>query len=100
MPANCKQNLDRCSQQIWGHDTFAHEGDRHSVAFNNGAVLTCTSKGANKPRNCTLDEPVGDRGKKTDDSQTRIFDQQHDVTQQRSQSGKAGPPVPPEYTRP
>jgi len=54
MPDNCKQNLDQCSQKIWGHNTFPHRGYRQSITFSNGMILTCTSNGPDIPRSCTL----------------------------------------------
>jgi hypothetical protein len=55
MPANCAQDLDKCSEKIWAHDTFPHAGVTQSVTFNNGLVLTCTSMGRGRPRDCTLE---------------------------------------------
>jgi hypothetical protein len=54
MPANCAQNLDRCSQKVWGHNAFSHSGDTRSTTFSNGKTLTCTSHGKDTPRGCTL----------------------------------------------
>jgi hypothetical protein len=54
MPDNCNQNLDQCSQIVWGHNSFAHRGDRQSITFSNGMTLTCTSQGPDHPRSCTL----------------------------------------------
>ena len=54
MPDDCNQNLNRCSLQIWGRNTFPHTGYTQSVTFANGMVLTCTSNGPNTPRSCTL----------------------------------------------
>src|SRR5262249_53542769 len=47
-----------CSQKIWAHDSFPHEGVTRSVIFSNAMKLTCTSKGRDRPRFCqlTLDE--------------------------------------------
>jgi hypothetical protein len=53
MPDNCKQNLDQCSQRIWGHNTFPHRGYQRSITFSNGMTLTCTSNGPDAPRSCT-----------------------------------------------
>jgi hypothetical protein len=58
MPANCDQSLDKCSQQIWAHNSFPHSGVTRSVTFTNGRTLTCTSNGANTPRTCDL-SPAG-----------------------------------------
>jgi hypothetical protein len=57
MPANCQQQMQQCSLKVWGHNSFAKAGETQSVTFSNGAVLTCTSTGANKPRNCKFDPP-------------------------------------------
>jgi hypothetical protein len=54
MPDNCKQNLNQCSQKIWGHNTFPHRGYQQSITFSNGMILTCTSNGPDTPRSCTL----------------------------------------------
>ena len=54
MPDDCNQNLNRCSLQIWGRNTFPHTGYTQSVKFSNGMILTCTSNGPNTPRSCTL----------------------------------------------
>jgi hypothetical protein len=54
MPDNCKQNLDQCSQKIWGHNTFPHRGYQRSVTFSNGMTLSCASNGPDTPRSCTL----------------------------------------------
>jgi hypothetical protein len=56
MPDNCNQNLDQCSQIVWGHNSFAHRGDRQSITFSNGMILTCTSNGRDIPRSCALNE--------------------------------------------
>jgi hypothetical protein len=60
MPANCQQQMQQCSLKVWGHNSFARAGETQSVTFSNGAVLTCTSTGANKPRNCKFDPPPDD----------------------------------------
>ena len=57
MPANCQQQMQQCSLKVWGHNSFTKAGETQSVTFSNGAVLTCTSKGADKPRNCKFDPP-------------------------------------------
>jgi len=61
MPDNCKQNLDLCSEKIWPRNSFSHSGSRQSVTFSDGAILTCTSNGPNKPRSCTLNEMAANR---------------------------------------
>lgn len=57
MPANCQQYKQQCSLKVWGHNSFTKAGETQSIEFSNGAVLTCTSTGANKPRNCKFDPP-------------------------------------------
>jgi hypothetical protein len=54
MPANCKQNLDKCSQEVWARDVFPHRGVQRSITFSNRMTLTCTSNGRDTPRSCTL----------------------------------------------
>jgi hypothetical protein len=54
MPANCQQNLNRCSLKIWGHNAFSQSGETRSITFSNGKTLTCTSHGKDTPRGCTL----------------------------------------------
>jgi TPR repeat protein len=54
MPDNCKQNLDQCSQKIWGHNSFPHRGHQQSITFSNGMILTCASNGPDTPRSCAL----------------------------------------------
>ena len=54
MPDNCRQNLNQCSLQIWGRNSFPHRGDQQSATFSNGMTLTCTSNGRDTPRSCTL----------------------------------------------
>ena len=58
MPADCENDLDKCSEKIWAHDSFPHKGVTQSVVFSNAMRLTCTSRGRDIPRFCqlTLDE--------------------------------------------
>jgi len=57
MPANCQQYLQQCSLKIWPQNSFPKTGVTQSVTFSNGAVLTCTSTGPNKPRKCEFEPP-------------------------------------------
>lgn len=54
MPANCQQNLDKCSERVWTHNSFPSRGSVRTVTFDNGWTLTCVSNGANVPRTCKL----------------------------------------------
>jgi hypothetical protein len=58
MPANCGDDTNKCSIQIWTRNSFPHAGVTRSVTFTNGRTLTCTSNGANTPRTCDL-SPAG-----------------------------------------
>ena len=60
MPDDCKQNLNQCSLKVWPHNSFPRTGYRRSITFSNGAILTCTSNGPDKPRSCTLSERHGE----------------------------------------
>ena len=67
MPANCRQNLDRCSQEVWPRNSFPHRGSQQSTTFSDGATLTCTSNGSNIARTCALTGPPADNGGDTSD---------------------------------
>jgi hypothetical protein len=53
MPDGCQQDLNRCSQKVWAHNSL-HRGSQQSVQFSNGMTLTCIANGTDTPRTCSL----------------------------------------------
>jgi hypothetical protein len=56
MPVDCKQDLAKCSENVWPRNSFPDPGVTQSATFANGDTLTCTSRGHNKRRDCRLTE--------------------------------------------